>query len=595
MSWGPTFGKRVETAVAVILRTPGLFIIEYWWRCDDHKFILHSNDWNQFWTSFVTNIALLNGFLLLLLPLSLIRLLYCHIVCGALLITAHLLSYYLVHMIDVQNGVSFFESLALSLVQMNAIKQISLLAIHVAIAIIVSIILQGPQKTLVPVFASYSLPVFARILDFPNESLQVIHKFSSAVVVITLVFHLYNWMPKVLSEVKDWINHLLVNMEIEGLTSLIVNVCHKIFVPTHFFLFWSIAFFMRLFETINDPQKDWFVSVLSAASAVCISPVSLFSTAVAVTYMSYFLLSAMKYYLWGNSVHSLTNAPNIHNKHSGWEEGMTTLLLALLTGITDMKQPARMAVLTIILFVVLSSLLQSMLEMAEPVILSLSAYHGKNAIHHIKVLILCAFLFLFPLHVTYVLSQIFPIDFWMAVVLSTSILTSAQVADLLIVHCILWYDSLRSEPMESLDEAVYYVRSFTKIIEFFVATSVVVVGVWEGITGQWSLTNAIILIIHCYFNVWQRLNTGVSSYVRRRKALLKTSSLSFATTNQLKQHNDVCAICFTDMTVPNSSIITNCNHYFHRICLRKWLCFQDTCPLCTVSITRSQSTQQQSN
>ncbi|CAG2182162.1 unnamed protein product, partial [Oppiella nova] len=158
---------------------------------------------NQFWTNFITHIALINGFLLLLLPIPLIRLLYTHIVCGALLITAHLLSYYLVHVIDAYNGVPIIESLALSLVQMNAIKQISLLVVHVAIAVIVSTLLQGPQKPLLPVFACYSLPVFARIFDFPAESLQVIHKFSSAVVVISLIRYVYQWLPKVFSELKD--------------------------------------------------------------------------------------------------------------------------------------------------------------------------------------------------------------------------------------------------------------------------------------------------------------------------------------------------------------------------------------------------------
>ncbi|CAG2100625.1 unnamed protein product [Medioppia subpectinata] len=590
MSWRPTFRSRVETAIGITLRTPGLFIIEYWWRSQHNRYVREVQD-NHFWTNFVTNIALINGFLLLLLPLSLIRLLYTHIVCGALLITAHLLSYYLVHVIDAYNGVPLIESLAVSLVQMNAIKQISLLVVHVAIAVVVSVLLQGPQKPLLPVFACYSLPVFARIFDFPAESLQVIHKFSSAVVVISLLRYVYHWLPKVFSELKDAFSNLLSATETHGLHALLVWLCSKLFVPTHFFLFWSIAFFMKLYETTADDKNDWYVSVLSAASAVCVSPVSLFSTAVAVTYMSYFLLSAMKFYLWGNCRQTLPNAPNIQQMHNGWEEGMTTFLLAILTGITDMKQPARMAVLTIILFVVLSSLLQSMLEIAEPVILSLSAYHGKNIVHHIKVLVLCAFLFLFPLHVTYVLSQIFPIDFWLAVVLSTSVLTSAQVADLVVVHCILWYDSLRAEPLESLDEAVYYVRAFTKIVEFFVATSVVVVGIWEAITGQWSWTNAFILLVHCYFNVWQRLNTGARSYIRRREANKKTTCLPSATTNQLKEHNDVCAICFTDMSAPNASVITQCNHYFHRICLRKWLCFQDKCPLCGTCISPNQTPQ----
>lgn len=29
-----------------------------------------------------------------------------------------------------------------------------------------------------------------------------------------------------------------------------------------------------------------------------------------------------------------------------------------------------------------------------------------------------------------------------------------------------------------------------------------------------------------------------------------------------------------------SAKITRCNHYFHGVCLRKWLYVQDRCPLC---------------
>jgi len=261
----------------------------------------------------------------------------------------------------------------------------------------------------------------------------------------------------------------------------------------------------------DTPKREWYVEVLSAAAGVCASPISLIGTAVAVAYMSFAVLSAIKAYLGtSQNIPPPAQPPQAgldmnrpmflgQQPHSGWEEGATTLLLAILTGVTDMKQQSRMAVLTIILFVVLSSLLQSMLEIAEPVILSLSAYHGRNVFHHVKVLLLCTFLFAFPLHVTYVLAQIFPVDFWMAVVLSTSVLTSAQVLDLIVVHCLLWYDATREEPWAPLDEVVYYVRGITKIVEFFVATSVVVVGLYEGVTGQWSWTNAFILLVHCKY------------------------------------------------------------------------------------------------
>ena len=63
---------------------------------------------------------------------------------------AHLLSYHSVNVVNVYTDASFVQSLAISLVPNDTAKQISLLIVHVIIAIIVSCLLQGPQKPLLP-------------------------------------------------------------------------------------------------------------------------------------------------------------------------------------------------------------------------------------------------------------------------------------------------------------------------------------------------------------------------------------------------------------------------------------------------------------
>lgn len=65
--------------------------------------------------------------------------------------------------------------------------------------------------------------------------------------------------------------------------------------------------------------------------------------------------------------------------------------------------------------------------------------------------------------------------------------------------------------------------------------------------------------------------------MKRRTAVHKISSLPEATPLQLRSFDDVCAICYQEMT---SAKITRCKHYFHGVCLRKWLYVQDRCPLC---------------
>lgn len=180
MPWGPSDHKTMDTAIGVILRTPGLFIIDYWWQYERNKFV-PTPDQKDFLTTFIANVALVNGFLLLLLPISCIRSLYTHFVCGALLLSAHLLSYYYVNLTDsysvgeltVTGPEMMVANVASSVANTAVAKQISLLAVHVFIAVLVSCLLQGPQKPLLPVLACYALPVIARLADFPAESLQV--------------------------------------------------------------------------------------------------------------------------------------------------------------------------------------------------------------------------------------------------------------------------------------------------------------------------------------------------------------------------------------------------------------------------------------
>ena len=85
------------------------------------------------------------------------------------------------------------------------------------------------------------------------------------------------------------------------------------------------------------------------------------------------------------------------------------------------------------------------------------------------------------------------------------------------------------------------------------------------------------MCIHAYFNLYVQAKKGWEIFMKRRTAVKKLNSLSEATASQLECHNDVCAICFQDL---QSARVTNCNHYFHSVCLRKWLYLQDRCPMC---------------
>ena len=67
-----------------------------------------------------------------------------------------------------------------------------------------------------------------------------------------------------------------------------------------------------------------------------------------------------------------------------------------------------------------------------------------------------------------------------------------------------------------------------------------------------------------------------------KAAVSRILTLVDATEAELRHHNDVCAICYSDMLI--SAKITPCGHYFHGGCLKKWLFVQDHCPMCSAKI-----------
>ena len=161
---------------------------------------------------------------------------------------------------------------------------------------------------------------------------------------------------------------------------------------------------------------------------------------------------------------------------------------------------------------------------------------------------------------------------------------------LLVIYCLFLYDASREDPWEALDDVIYYTRAVVRCLEFLVAVFVVCAGFHESLVGQWSWSNSAVLVVHCYFNVWQRLQTGWVSFLRRREAAKHIDALPAPSEERLIAHNDVCAICYQAMTTSCNVRITPCRHLFHGSCLRKWFHVRDTCPMCSTPITTQAAT-----
>lgn len=144
-------------------------------------------------------------------------------------------------------------------------------------------------------------------------------------------------------------------------------------------------------------------------------------------------------------------------------------------------------------------------------------------------------------------------------------------------------------------------------------------GAWILFYESGSAIRAMMMCIHAYFNIWCEAKSGWSMFMKRRTAVKKIDKLPDAKASELDDLKDVCSICYQQM---KTAKITTCRHYFHAVCLRKWLylqvfihltsqtsftlwisiiihhyvyCVQDYCPICHSILYPQEETKNRQN
>lgn len=630
-------GEQFEAIATIILRVPGYFILDYWYQNDISNCVPRSFAWPDVVSSGFALCSVVQGLLVLLLPLEQLVSLYMHYLTVAVLGAADMFSRYyieaeknLVAQWPDYGAVNFHGFSNMLMLQKSLFdphndmatlflrQQIAAIVFHTLVATLVTFFLDLQNNKDKILLLVYFVPVFARLGGFKVEELHLTHNFASCFVIFLTVQYIFLCLPSIFRFLKEVYYSLLIMIDLYGPLGVLGTLWSRLFVPIQLLLFWLMLYSTQLYnhyfplelETIslspnvqaptvtdlsNSETKDsgsteieqLHIVLIRCAAEVCYTPLMLAGTCVAVSYASRSVLSLTRTYTAGPGAEALPD----DLVHSGWTEGVTMALLSIQTSLLSMAMPERLAVLSIILLIVISSLVQSMYELVEPVVLALSAQGVASLSRHVRAVSACLLLLLLPLYMVYMFTLIFEKDFWLLLVVSTSIMTSVQVLGLLATYFLLTWDAVSAQPWAALDDMVYYTRATTRVCEFVVAVFVVGAGVKESITGLWSWINGVVLLIHCYFNVWQRLQQGWKSFLLRLEAAKKISALPVATDRELREYNDVCAICYGEMT---SARVTHCRHLYHGPCLRKWLYVQDKCPMCHASITLTNvSTQQE--
>nr|XP_029133515.1 RING finger protein 145 [Labrus bergylta] len=569
---------RVEAVLNVGLRVPSIMLLDVLYRWDVSSFFqkiqrssLSNNPLFQYkyLALYLHYVGYILSLVLLTLPRQHLVKLYLYVLTALLLYAGHQVSrdYVRSELESGHEGPVYLEPLSMNRFTTALIGQL-------VVCTLCSCVMQTKRIWL---FSAHLLPLVARLCLVPLETIVFINKFSMIFTGLEVIYFLASNLLVPYNLAKTAYRELAQVVEVYGLLALGMSLWNQLVLPVLFMCFWLLLFALQIysyFSTRDQPtsRERLLFLFLTSIAECCSTPYSLLGLVFTVSFIALGVLTLCKFYLQGYRAFM-----NDNTMHRGMTEGITLLILAVQTGLIELQVIHRAFLLSIILFIVVASILQSMLEIADPIVLALGASRDKSLWKHFRAVSLCLFLLIFPAYMAYMICQFFHMDFWLLIIISSSILTSLQVLGTLLIYVLFMVEEFRKAPVENMDEVIYCVNGTYRLLEFLVAVCVVCYGVSETVFGEWSVMGSTIILVHSYYNVWLRAQLGWQSFLLRRDAVNKIKSLPTASNTQLEQYNDICAICYQDM---NSAVITPCSHFFHAGCLKKWLYVQETCPLC---------------
>ncbi|XP_056597652.1 E3 ubiquitin-protein ligase RNF139 isoform X1 [Triplophysa dalaica] len=289
------------------------------------------------------------------------------------------------------------------------------------------------------------------------------------------------------------------------------------------------------------------------------------------------VISSLAHYL-GLSILAFIGSTEEEDKRLGFVAPVLFFILALQTGLSGLDPAERLVRLSRNMCLLLTAILHFIHGMTDPVLMSLGASHVSSARRHLPVLLVSALLFALPVLLSHELWRRFVLNTWLFAVTAFCVELCLKVLVSLTVYGLFMIDGFYNVLWEKLDDHVYYVRSAGNIIEFVFGVIMFGNGAYTMMFESGSKIRACMMCLHAYFNIYLQAKNGWKTFINRRTAVKKINSLPEVKGAQLRDIEDVCAICYQEFGA--SARITPCHHYFHALCLRKWLYIQDTCPMC---------------
>ncbi|XP_059050526.1 protein TRC8 homolog [Achroia grisella] len=459
-------------------------------------------------------------------------------------------------------------------------------AIQFTLAVLFRNVHLGPRQAtiqkLLPI--SFMAPSFLAMLPVPPNLLHHSPVFSALLPLFLVKYVLWSSLYNVIQVIYSGYQHGRLFVSNYGLSALVEMEWMRLNVPCVLRVFWVMrvaehAILLLMDNYDDDAEEGLKVSTLLAVQSLASMAKSLLvtgcETITAVLGMTS-VISFFCHYI-GNFFQWILLTDEEEDKSIGTVSAILFYILALQTGLTSLNPEKRFVRLCRNFCLLFTALLHFLHNIVNPMLMSLSASHNPSTHRHVRALGVCAFLIIFPISLLVYLWSQHTISTWLLAVSAFSIEVIVKVIVSLMIYSLFLIDAYRSTFWEQLDDYVYYIRAFGNTIEFCFGIFLFFNGAWILLFESGGAIRAVMMCIHAYFNIWCEARAGWSVFMKRRTAVNKINSLREASVDQLSMLDDVCAICYQEM---HSAKITRCNHYFHGVCLRKWLYVQDRCPLC---------------
>ena len=106
-------------------------------------------------------------------------------------------------------------------------------------------------------------------------------------------------------------------------------------------------------------------------------------------------------------------------------------------------------------------------------------------------------------------------------------MTAVQALGHLTTYTIILWDCLKEVPSPHTDDYIFWVKGATKTGELLLAVVVVGGGFYESYLDtdeEWSVMNSVVLMSHCYFNIYTRVSQAEKINIEKFYVLKCTRS-----------------------------------------------------------------------